>query len=107
MEEAYRVRPVEVEPTFGEYDGDFPPGLGGIYHDGGRAAPTTSTTTAPVGQPLQGAATEVPKAAPAAPSPIDVLITGMSQLQQVLLKQKAGDTMDLEAKAVVELSKLP
>ena len=49
----------------------------------------------------------MPTAPTGTPSPIDVLISGMSQLQQVLLKQKAGDTMDLEAKAVVELSKLP
>ena len=107
MEEAYRARPVEAEPTFGEYGGDFPPGLGGTYPEGGRVVPTTSTTTAPVGQPLGGAAPDVPTAPTGTPSPIDVLITGMSQLQQVLLKQKAGDTMDLEAKAVVELSKLP
>ena len=42
----------------------------------------------------------------ASPSPLDVLITGMSQLQQVLLKQKA-ETMDLEPKVVQELAKLP
>ena len=36
---------------------------------------------------------------------MDVLITGMSQLQQVLLKQKS-DVLDLEPKAVAELVKL-
>ena len=41
-----------------------------------------------------------PNGAPVkAPDPLDVLITGMSQLQQVLLKQKGGETMDLEPKA--------
>ena len=44
--------------------------------------------------------------ATSAPSPLDVLITGMSQLQQVLLKQKS-DTIDIEGKAVTELVKLP
>ena len=37
---------------------------------------------------------------------MDVLITGMSQLQQVLLRQR-GDVLDLEPKAVTELVKLP
>ncbi|CAE7291385.1 GIP, partial [Symbiodinium microadriaticum] len=36
-----------------------------------------------------------------------ILITGMSQLQQVLLRQKGGETLDLEPKAVSELAKLP
>ncbi|CAE7357932.1 GIP, partial [Symbiodinium sp. KB8] len=40
------------------------------------------------------------------PTPLDVLITGMTQLQQVLLKQK-NETIDLEPKAVQELAKLP
>ena len=34
------------------------------------------------------------------------MITGMTQLQQVLLKQK-NETIDLEPKAVQELAKLP
>ncbi|CAE7694193.1 GIP [Symbiodinium sp. CCMP2592] len=67
-----------------------PPEIEGTFGDYlGRAAPEEAT------------------ARQAAPSPLDVLITGMSQLQQVLLKQRGGDAMDLEAKAVVELSKLP
>ena len=43
----------------------------------------------------------------AAPNPLEVLITGMSQLQQVLIRQKGGETLDLEPKAVSELAKLP
>ncbi|CAE7806981.1 unnamed protein product [Symbiodinium sp. CCMP2592] len=42
----------------------------------------------------------------ATPTPMDVLITGMSQLQQVLLKQRS-EVIDLEPKAVSELVKLP
>ena len=48
-------------------------------------------------------ATEAPTASP---SPMDVLITGMTQLQQVLLRQKP-EGLDLEPKAVQELAKLP
>ena len=38
------------------------------------------------------------------PTPIEVLITGMSQLQQLLLKR--GDGLELEAKGAPELPKL-
>ncbi|CAE7314814.1 GIP, partial [Symbiodinium sp. CCMP2592] len=106
MEEAYRVKSMEIDGTFGDYNGGFPPGLGGTSQGVGRPedvqeAPTQSAGLNPSAEP------DGPQPSSQTPSPLDVLITGMSQLQQVLLKQKGGDTMDLEPKAVVELSKLP
>ncbi|CAE7242078.1 unnamed protein product [Symbiodinium sp. CCMP2592] len=35
-EEAYRTKPPEVEDTFGDYAGNYPPGLNGIISDAGR-----------------------------------------------------------------------
>ena len=86
----YSTGPAETGPTFGDYDVGYPPGLGST----GRV-------------PLGGAEQPPPQPSASTPSPLDVLITGMSQLQQVLLKQKTGDNMDLEVKGVQELPKLP
>ena len=86
----YSAGPAETGPTFGDYDVGYPPGLG----VGSRVPP-------------EGAESQPPPATASSPSPLDVLITGMSQLQQVLLKQKTGDAMDLEVKGVQELPKLP
>ncbi|CAE7733563.1 unnamed protein product [Symbiodinium sp. CCMP2592] len=104
------VPPVEDSRTYGDYGFERPPGL-----DVKTQGPATSDAPGPTeaevrpsqpeaeqdGGPRTDAATSS-----AAPSPIDVLITGMSQLQQVLLKQRS-DVIDLEPKAVSELVKLP
>ncbi|CAE7413089.1 GIP [Symbiodinium sp. CCMP2592] len=105
-EEAYRAKPLEAEGTFGDYVGDYPPGLGGATQEPKNAEAPPHPLQPPQGT-QGGTAQDEAAAKQSAPSPLDVLITGMSQLQQVLLKQRGGDTMDLEAKAVVELSKLP
>ena len=111
LEGGLRVPPVEApyrppgfrdSRTYGDY-GDYgferPPGLDvradGHVHE--AAQQPSAEQTAP-------RTTEDPPAASSGPSPMDVLITGMSQLQQVLLKRDVGD---LEPKAVAELVKLP
>ena len=86
----YSAGPAETGPTFGDYDVGHPPGL---------------VVTNRV--PPERAEAQLPPTTASSPSPLDVLITGMSQLQQVLLKQKTGDAMDLEVKGVQELPKLP
>ncbi|OLQ05057.1 hypothetical protein AK812_SmicGene11759 [Symbiodinium microadriaticum] len=119
---AYRQPEIQRGATFGDYDyeigGSNPPrlsgpdgGLGGgpatarldesgpsaaMDVEGSSAQPSTSTTK-------PGLAAETTTATP---SPMDVLITGMTQLQQVLLRQKP-EGLDLEPKAVQELAKLP
>ncbi|CAE7275724.1 GIP, partial [Symbiodinium microadriaticum] len=119
---AYRQPEIQRGATFGDYDyeigGSNPPrlsgpdgGLGGGPAtarldesgpsaakdvEGSSAQPSTSTTK-------PGLAAETTTATP---SPMDVLITGMTQLQQVLLRQKP-EGLDLEPKAVQELAKLP
>ena len=60
----------------------------------------------PVGDDGGRQETGVPAGGSTGPSAMDVLITGMGQLQQVLLRQK-NDIVDLEPKAVSELVKLP
>ena len=106
LEEVYRTKPMEVEGTFGDYNGGVPPGLGGAIPEGSHAEDFPATWLPSTG-PSAGATMDGTAGTTGTPNPLDVLITGMSQLQQVLLKQKGNDTMDLEAKAVVELSKLP
>ena len=100
-EAAYRSGPPIEEATFGDYGPRHPPGLEIPLSKHARENASGSTRR-------QATATEAmdPKAEAGSPSPLDVLITGMSQLQQVLLKQKT-DTIDLEPKAVQELAKLP
>ncbi|CAE7397602.1 GIP [Symbiodinium sp. CCMP2592] len=102
-EAAYRPSPTVEGVTFGDYGLGYPPGLG--------AQPPRAPREELVDRGgVQGSTpTEEPKETErgaTAPNPLDVLITGMSQLQQVLLKQK-GETMDIEPKAVQELAKLP
>ena len=116
---AYRPPEFQRGATFGDYDyemgGNGPPGLvghGGALGGGpitmraegpdpqlGQDAPDPSALPSATAAP----ATEAPTTSP---SPMDVLITGMTQLQQVLLRQKP-EGLDLEPKAVQELAKLP
>ncbi|CAE7432980.1 GIP [Symbiodinium microadriaticum] len=98
-EAVYNARAVESGPTFGDYELDFPPGL--KAPDG----PKQQDPTRDDGEAFSAAQPAMPSASQ--PNPLDVLITGMSQLQQVLLRQKAGETLDLELKGVQELPKLP
>ena len=106
-EAAYRPSQSSLGATFGDYEWGCPPGLGlGPARGGGpgedlvdggprlEAEERHRDRSQPVGPEASG------------PTPLDVLITGMSQLQQVLLKQK-NETVDLEPKAVQELAKLP
>ena len=72
---------------------------------GGRDDPVDEGLR-PGGEERYGDRTQPERSDLVGPSPLDVLITGMSQLQQVLLKQK-HETSDLEPKAVQELAKLP
>ncbi|CAE7442809.1 GIP, partial [Symbiodinium necroappetens] len=109
-EAAYRALPTEAAPTFGDYEIGFPPGLNEAptnHNRGEGSGPFTARTE----RPLQPAGPEGAEPAgansQAAPNPLEVLITGMSQLQQVLLRQKGADALDLEPKAVTELAKLP
>ncbi|CAE7297817.1 unnamed protein product, partial [Symbiodinium sp. KB8] len=81
--------------TYGDYGFEGPPGL----------EPKTQGPV-PFEDPEGPRDRDDEAGATSAPSPLDVLITGMSQLQQVLLKQKS-DTIDIEGKAVTELVKLP
>eukprot|EP00439_Symbiodinium_sp_Y106_P048927 s3665_g6.t1 len=99
-----------VSPTFGDYEFGIghPPGLGSAGQEAYGEVPIAHPAAAPVQGPTPPAAmAPEASAGTTAPSPLDVLITGMSQLQQVLLKQKGGEALDLELKAVNELAKLP
>ncbi|CAE7778026.1 unnamed protein product [Symbiodinium sp. CCMP2592] len=98
---AYRPPGYKDSKTYGDYGFERPPGLESRTE--GPAVPEEAPQPA---APLDAGAAATGPAEPVGPSPIDVLITGMSQLQQVLLKQK-NDVMDLEPKAVSELVKLP
>ena len=100
-EAAYRSGPPMEAATFGDYGPGRPPGLE-VPSD----RPARDAVPGPIGRLTTATEAKDPKAEAGSPSPLDVLITGMSQLQQVLLKQKA-ETMDLEPKAVQELAKLP
>ena len=94
----YRASPRESGPTFGDYEFGigYPSGLGSAGQEAYGEVPIAQSTAAPVQGPTPPAAM-APEASSGAtaPSPLDVLITGMSQLQQVLLKQKGGETLDL------------
>ena len=106
----YRATPKESGPTFGDYEFGIghPPGLGGAGHDVyGEAAVAQPSAVNVQGPTLPAATAPEASTGTSAPSPLDVLITGMSQLQQLLLKQKGCETLDLEPKAVNELAKLP
>ena len=106
----YRASPRESGPTFGDYEFGIghPPGLGSAGQEAYGEVPIAHPAAAPVQGPTPPAAmAPEASAGTTAPSPLDVLITGMSQLQQVLLKQKGGEALDLELKAVNELAKLP
>ncbi|CAE7349611.1 unnamed protein product, partial [Symbiodinium sp. CCMP2456] len=113
---AYRQPEVQRGATFGEYDyemgGIHPPGLGASERMFGDKSAATeaeqANSAAGPGQAAQPATVPLPAtgATSAPPSPMDVLITGMTQLQQLLLRQKP-EGMDLEPKAVQELAKLP
>ena len=85
--------------TYGDYGFEGPPGLE-ARTDGPASV---HDADGDVRHPEAG---QQPATSASAPSPMDVLITGMTQLQQVLLKQKT-DMVDIEAKAVTELMKLP
>ncbi|CAE7621651.1 unnamed protein product [Symbiodinium sp. CCMP2592] len=98
---AYRPPGYKDSQTYGDYGFERPPGL--ELQTEGPAVPNQTPHPA---APTPAGGTAPSSGEPAGPSPIDVLITGMSQLQQVLLKQKS-DVMDLEPKAVSELVKLP
>ena len=94
-ERAYRQPQYRESRTFGDYELAAPPGL------------DPSGTSAAQQEASQGGS--VPAAAGAheekkEPSPLDILITGMTQLQQVLLKK--NEVMDLETKGTTELPKL-
>ncbi|CAE7739423.1 GIP [Symbiodinium necroappetens] len=94
--QAYRLPAYRESRTFGDYEVGVPPGLEGA---------TTHHVPDPL--PPQPTATNIP-AAPVnenkEPSPLDVLITGMSQLQQVLLKK--NEVMEIDMKGTPELPKL-
>ena len=95
-EQAYRQPAYRESRTFGDYEVEVPPGLEGA-------------TTRPVPDPLPSAPTTTNAPAttaadPKEPSPLDVLITGMSQLQQVLLKK--NEVMEIDMKGSPELPKL-
>ena len=100
-EAAYRSGPPMEAATFGDYGPGRPAGLE-VLSD----RPARDVVSEPIGRSTTATETKDPKDQAGSPSPLDVLITGMSQLQQVLLKQKV-ETMDLEPKAVQELAKLP
>ena len=85
--------------TYGDYGFEGPPGLE-ARTEGPAPDHDADGDVRPLGTGQQ------PTTPASAPSPMDVLITGMTQLQQVLLKQKT-DMVDIEAKAVTELMKLP
>ena len=98
-ERAYRQPPYYESRTFGDYDVTAPPGL-----------ESTRGTDVPKEQPVTGLAEATHGAHGGAvpevkdPDPLAVLITGMTQLQQVLLKK--NEALDLDAKGTPELPKL-
>ena len=94
-ERAYRQPQYRESRTFGDYELGAPPGLDPV-----RSATTQQHANQNVSaQPVPGQAEEKKE-----PSPLDILITGMTQLQQVLLKK--NETMDLETKGTPQLPKL-
>ncbi|CAE6937973.1 unnamed protein product [Symbiodinium sp. CCMP2592] len=95
-ERVYRQPVYQETKTFGDYDVSAPPGLG----------PSTEKTAEAPGPAFAGHST-APTACGAAdrePNPLEVLITGMTQLQQLLLKK--GEGLDVESKGMPELPKL-
>ena len=96
-ERAYRQPLYQETRTFGDYEVSRPPGLGAT---GG----ISTTNPAPTAPPLPEQAA-LKGTGDKEPTPIEVLITGMSQLQQLLLKK--GDGLELETKGIPELPKLP
>ena len=94
----YRPPGFRDSRTYGDYGFEGPPGLEPKTQGPVPFEDPEGPRDRDEGRPDAGATS--------APSPLDVLITGMSQLQQVLLKQKS-DTIDIEGKAVSELVKLP
>ena len=96
VERVYRQPNYQEAGTFGDYDVDPPPGL-----------PQRERVDAPDTTVQAGALepeAEEKAAGPKDPNPLEVLITGMTQLQQLLLKK--GDGLDLETKGLQELPKL-
>ena len=96
VERVYRQPNYQEAGTFGDYDVDPPPGL--PQRERGEAPDTTVQAGALEPE------TEEKAAGPKDPNPLEVLITGMTQLQQLLLKK--GDGLDLETKGLQELPKL-
>ncbi|CAE7278448.1 GIP, partial [Symbiodinium microadriaticum] len=88
--------------TYGDYGFERPPGLE-ARTDG--PIPELPRDPVPVGDDGRRHETGGPAGGSTGPSAMDVLITGMGQLQQVLLRK--NDIVDLEPKAVSELVKLP
>ncbi|CAE7801733.1 GIP, partial [Symbiodinium necroappetens] len=103
VEAAYRPPGFRDSRTYGDYGFERPPGL---------EMRTQGPVPGPPNEPIPSAGADVHQGQAASgfgstgPSAMDVLITGMGQLQQVLLKQRS-DVVDLEPKAVSELAKLP
>ncbi|CAE7289297.1 GIP, partial [Symbiodinium sp. CCMP2592] len=95
-ERVYRQPKYQETKTFGDYDVSVPPGLG-FSAEGAKEAPR-SAPAEPSTAPATG------DAANREPNPLEVLITGMTQLQQLLLKK--GEGLDVEAKGMPELPKL-
>ena len=96
VERVYRQPNYQEAGTFGDYDVDPPPGL--PQRERGEAPDTTVQAGALEPE------TEEKAAGPKDPNPLEVLITGLTQLQQLLLKK--GDGLDLETKGLQELPKL-
>ena len=83
--------------TFGDYEVSRPPGLG---------SPSGIPTATATGSEPKASGPSIPDGSGARePTPLEVLITGMSQLQQLLLKK--GENLEIEGKGVFELPKLP
>ena len=101
-ETAYRPPGFRDSRTYGDYGFERPPGLD-ARTDG--PIPELPRDPVPVGDDGRRQETGVPAGGSTGPSAMDVLITGMGQLQQVLLRK--NDIVDLEPKAVSELVKLP
>ena len=95
-ERAYRQPLYQETTTFGDYDVSAPPGLDPAPSPSAKA-PMTLASPQSAPQATRGSVEKEP-------TPIEVLITGMSQLQQLLLKK--GDGLELDAKGVPELPKL-
>ncbi|OLQ09932.1 Copia protein [Symbiodinium microadriaticum] len=95
-ERAYRQPYYQETKTFGDYDVGPPPGL----PQQARAPEPEQRLPAAVNENVQQPQPESKKE----PTAVDVLLTGMAQLQQLLLKKNDG--LDVDAKGTPELPKL-